>query len=273
MIGIPNEKSLICIIIPKDIGHIHGVQSTVFKTNELLLQQAAFSFSLLSDFYIKSTGRAWLGRSWEVFPCLELSSQMKIRVLSLSCLTDHYTELWEESFSPIFTKDIWLGDDPRLPHHHFKNLTPNWTRHVALRTDLSRRQALVELDVLAAQALNLTLDELLTIYRIQFPVLRQNEAETYYDQNGRIVFTVSKGLVGVGLPRKAIKKGKAIECLGWEDVCNMQNGTVTRKVMDDTLPNGPVERIIEYVAPWGKKNREEDYRVAWGRVDKKGVGR
>ena len=48
--------------------------------------------------------------------------------------------------------------------------------------------------------------ELKTIYRIQFPVLKQNENETYYDMNGRIIFTVSKGLAGAGLPRKANKK-------------------------------------------------------------------
>ena len=35
--------------------------------------------------------------------------------------------------------------------------------------------------------------------------MRQYEAETHYDTNGRIVFTPSNGLPGVGLPRKAIK--------------------------------------------------------------------
>lgn len=91
-----------------------------------------------------------------------------------------------------------------MPQTFFANLTPHWQRDCALRTDYSRRQALVEIDVLTAQALGLTLDELL-IYRVQFPVMRQYEADTWYDQVGRIVFTPSKGLVGVGLPRTARK--------------------------------------------------------------------
>ena len=137
----------------------------------------------------------------------------------------------------------------------------------------------MEIDVLVAQALGMTLDELLTIYRVQFPVMRQYEADTWYDQNGRIVFTPSKGLVGVGLPRTARKSDLADGtrysihtphrneqgiALGWEDIKHLTTGTVSKTFMDDTLPGGPKEKTIDYEAPFFKPDREEDYRVAWG---------
>ena len=64
--------------------------------------------------------------------------------------------------------------------------------------------------------------------------------------------------------------------LGWEDVQPTANldgtlgpripdGTrIRRPVQDDTLPDGPHQRVIEYVAPFATASREEDYSIARG---------
>ena len=162
--------------------------------------------------------------------------------------------------------------DPRLPDD-WPTLTPHWHRDHALRTDYARRQALVEIDVLAAKALGLTLAELQTIHRVQFPVMRQYEAETRYDAKGRIAFTPSKGLLGVGLPRKALKGDTSFtlitpegtkegRALGWEGVRDLREGTITRKITDDAHTGGSVERQVVYHAPWSPSDREQDYTTA-----------
>jgi hypothetical protein len=114
---------------------------------------------------------------------------------------------------------------------------------------------------------------LLLIYRVQFPVMRQYEKDTWYDINGRIVFTNSKGLSGVGSSRPQFEQ-KNITQLAAEEIVvetdqhftsvkEMTSGCVYRTIEDDTLPGGPHARTITYEAPFVLANREEDYRIAW----------
>ena len=293
MVGAQSERTLIAALIPKDVALIHTNVETAFRDTANCVDFVALSISVVLDFFIKSTGTGHVNASLlNRLPILtqdcpsSIRNALRARALCQSCLTIFYRELWEEiSQSPIpetpsrrhidvFNADAWTSANPRLAATFFTDLTPRWNRNVALRTDYVRRQALVEIDVLAAKALNLTLDELLTIYRVQFPVMRQYEADTWYDANGRIVFTPSKGLPGVGLPRKAIKGESAYTldtptghesniALGWEDVRKVETGTIRRRITDNTQPAGPIQRWIEYVAPFTRCDREQDYRVAW----------
>jgi len=290
MVGTSSERTLMTTIAPKGVGHIHTCLSTIYANDRDLLDLFSYTLSIPLDFRVKSTGVGHVNKS--LLNQLPLACDqhyrpaLHSRALVLVGLTNHYADLWQFNWQDNFRQQRWATREPiaALPQDFFARLTPEWQRNNALRTDYARRQALVEIDVLVAQALGLTLEELLTIYRVQFPVMRQYEAETFFDQTGRIVFTPSKGLVGVGLPRKAkpaeLKEGThyAIHspeqttqnvALGWEDIQHMTGGRVSKTYLDDTLPGGPVERTVEYHAPFFKPDREEDYRVAWEVFEKK----
>ena len=57
--------------------------------------------------------------------------------------------------------------------------------------------------------------------------------------------------------------------IGWEDIKDLKSGIVTKTYMDDTVPDGPIERTIEYHAPFDRCDREEDYRVVWAEFDRR----
>ncbi len=259
------ERTLISAISSPRPGHINNIVGLVFRTSAELSTFAGLVSSLPFDFFTKSTGvprggGAFLNR----LPLLvEDDSKRKYfdcRVLLLNCLTIHYSDLWGECWRGDFRSQRWAKSDPRLDNQRFSSLSPEWLWETPLRTDYERRQAVVEIDVLAARALRLTLDELCTIYRIQFPVLQQNERDTWYDQRGRIVFTSPKVLPGVGFSRPE-----------WEEIKNMTSGAKCRTITDDTLPGGPRKRVIEYVAPFDRCDREADYATAWKFFDEDGL--
>jgi hypothetical protein len=254
------ERTLISAVAPPRVAHINPVLSLTFQQQDDLINFSSMTASIVCDFFIKSTGRSDVYESTlKLMPIPDQDSLRDRRLLALVCVASHWRELWED----------WHARNAAAPE------CLSWTRDSVLRTPFARRQALLEIDVLVAQSLNLTLDELLLIYRVQFALMQENERDTWYDVNGRIIFTSSKTFAGVGMPRKAspkdpevnvtfpdgrVKKGR----LGWEDVRYVPNGTtVSVTVMDDTLPGGPHQRERRWIAPFATSDREDDYRKAW----------
>lgn len=258
MLPTANERTLTGAILPPKAAHVNGIISIVFRDSHLLLELSGLSSSVVYDFFIKTLGASNLTDSRLKGLPLGINDRYKVslfaRTLQLNCLNKYYQALWEENFLDEYRYEEWSIEDSRLKP--FKTLTPSWEWNTPLRNHFERRMALVEIDVISAMALGLTLNELILIYNIQFPVMQQYEDDTWYDTKGNIVFTASKGLVGVGLDRP-----------DWERIKDLP----ARQSYEHTISKSELyegEKII-YHAPFTKCDRVEDYKRAWAHFEER----
>lgn len=273
-IGADSERSLSGAIIPPNSAHIGGVVSVTFDNYDDLVEFSGCCSSTIWDFYVKilkiSDVRINRINSFPLGIADKYKPALFVRTLLLNCLTTAYADLWQEMWDAAYEQDTWSLDDNRLKP--FDQLHEDWAWDIPLRNYFERRQALVEIDVIAAMALGLTLEDLEMIYTVQFPVLQQNEADTWYDQKGNIVFTCSKGLTGVGLDRKRNTK---TGMQGWEDIRGEQidENTYAGTSPTHTHTIDPAKselyggQQVTYYAPYPKCNRIEDYRRAWAHFE------
>jgi len=96
--------------------------------------------------------------------------------------------------------------------------------------DLERRQALVEIDALVALVTGLSADELCTIYRSQFGVLRKFEWAMRHDANGR---------------------------------------EVPKEVLRDYESNGDGADLGRYELPFTRPDREAEMRAAYAEFERR----
>ncbi len=279
-LGPGSERTLIPALVPPGTGHIDSVGSVAMKNMKNLISMLFTVLSVVTDMAVKIGTKSDLHPIFFAgLPFSNASPAATARILGLSCLTTDYRTLWD-ACTPEMTQRRplpWSRQDPRLDAEWFGRLESPWSWHSPLRTDYARRQALIEIDTLHALELGLTLEELLTLYRIQFPILQSYENETYYDTRGRIVFSKKTGQSPIPRTKSGKKNSFGIHTptssvtgipLGWNDIKDMTEGIVTHTFMDDTLPGGPRERTIEFHAPFDKCDREEDYREAWAFFEK-----
>ncbi len=257
MIDPNGERTLIGAIIPPKQKHMDSLYSFVFKSNKILANQAACFCSLPIDFYVKISGKSNFRYDLaKTFPFIsdELDELRIHRILLLNSYSENYDNLWKETWINKLGKDSWSKSDSRLDNHLFDTDK----RHFAI-TDYERRQLLIEIDVLVAMSMGLSLQLLCTIYRMYFSVLRQVENETWYDKNGRITFSF-RSMGDLTYSRAEFENGIKDAAAGQ---------VFKRTITDDTQQGGPVERTIEYVAPFDKCDREKDYETAWAFFEKK----
>ncbi len=260
MLGQGGERTLVAAIAPPNTGHVHAVYEIGFKKYEDTVYLAGLMSSLPYDFYIKTTGKSSGGISLIgalPFPDTELRERIEYLTLRLNCVNDMYKKLWKHCWRDSFSMFTWMKKDLRLGND--AKLSSEWRKDSPLRTDYERRAALIEIDVMVAMALGMTLEQLISIYKVQFYIMKSYEEDTWYDANGRIVFS-SKNMGNLTYKRQE-----------WKDsIIHLKPGEIAQRIIeDDTLPGGPIERTIEYIAPFDRCDREKDYEEVWANFEKR----
>lgn len=264
-VDLTGERTFFSSLLPPGWSHIEGVSSVAHLDEYEVLTASARLASIIADFTARIAGQTTLrAASFRAIPPTPLDDTALSRVLRLNCLTNAFSGIWDRWFDRLKPLN-WSSYDPRLQLEGPVEGPATWDRAAGLRTEFARRMALIEIDVLVAQALSLTLDQLIEIYRTYFPVLQENEAGTWYDQNGRIVWTCSKGLPGVGwLDDRGKSPGRA----AWEKILAENPVELTCTAMDDTMPGGPRTITRNFVGPFTQCDRIEDYRRAWAHFER-----
>jgi len=214
------ERTLYIALIPPGVTHVNTVYSAGGGWDcQSLLSHLGFFSSIVIDYFIKVSGVSDIR-----FPQLTnlptfkrqspLATPMMKRAARLVALTSAYGAI---------VREAGLG---------------SWAFHFPERRAYYRRQLLVELDALAALELGLTIEELVTIYLTQFPVLQGFERLDLYDRNGRKLPNDMNKLY-----RKVGAEGMSLENRTW------------------VHPQSEVEYVFEF--PFTGVDRENDMRMAY----------
>jgi len=266
MMGTNDRRTLVCTILPPRLSHIHGCFSITSKNYHDIILLYWICSSLCVDFMIKATGKENFRKNIAENIPIPFDGPYKLeyipRVLRLTSLSTDFAALWSEvsacqsiEFAPVVL-------DARVPT--YKMSESQWTWDSAIRTDLARRNTLLELDVLAAIALGFSCEQLVGIYTAYFPVLQQHDNSALYDQTGRIVprkvqETAKKLGIDVSSPLDLTKYEGPVSAVGEVDTPGL--GVTGGIRWEDPKMEPRMERI--YPPPFTTCDREADMRQAY----------
>ena len=178
-------------LLPPGPTHVHGLHTLASKDDQGTVVAAGIASAIATDFLIKVMGVANVNRGpIGKIPYIRdhpLESQLVFRTLRLNCLVRPYSRLWQDLYCDPWQHDTWVpgAGVNYAGRAQIGAVEPNWEWATPLRRAADRRQALIEIDAIVAIMLGITADELLTIYRTQFPVLQKYERDALYDATGR----------------------------------------------------------------------------------------
>ncbi|GBO87325.1 N-6 DNA methylase [Marinobacter salsuginis] len=247
-----NERTLIPCVIPAGAWHVISTYSAAYEKDEDSLYLAGINSSIVVDFMAKLSGREdFFGDYVHQFPkpVNLVDDEIIARALRLNCVTKDYSELWKSSFKESFKKMFSCFEDKACfdLEASWYDLDDVWSRNSPYRSDLARRYAQIELDVLVSLGLGLTLEELCSIYISQFPVLFGYEIVDKYD------------LMGQKLPNTTRKEPGAKELFQL-----LSNSDDTSPVtVSWEIDNGNQTVTKTFYPPFSNVDRIEDYRTAY----------
>ncbi|MGQ0631961.1 MAG: DNA methyltransferase [Sporichthyaceae bacterium] len=180
-------------LIPPGPTHVEQMQSLHAADGLDMVVACGLWSSVPVDFWVKVAGIADIRRpAYSRFPHIRghvLEPRLTLRVMRLNCLVRPYAEFWADTHDSRWQADEWAPLD--APWHDRAPLgiySPAWTEQVPLRRAADRRQALVEIDAIAAVMLGLSADQLVGIYRAQFAAfIKEHESLALFDRFGRHV--------------------------------------------------------------------------------------
>lgn len=221
-----SERTLRASLIPPGAAHVHAVRAASFgepgRERRLMAALASLNF-LGSDLQIRSSvGSEISATAIEQIPLIPEDHLLHAPIVNMAarlvCLTESYADVWEE-----VTGEGW-----------------SWT--APARGALERRMLSIKCDAAMALVFGMSVDELCTVYRTQFPVLHGYERADLYDSNGR--------KVPGEIARLYRQRGENLS-------------TVERTW---THPQSQVEYVFEF--PFVSHDREEDMRKAYAHFEK-----
>jgi len=238
------ERTLISAVIPPGAAHIDGVFSVIPGTDDpaRLVDVSVQLTALTSDLVVRAAPKAniratTVERIPAIVPGHPLWPELRLRYLRLVCVSSVFSALWEAVYEETFARDAWTTTRDKVTVD-LGAVTKNWTSATPLRRAADRRQAALEIDALAAVALNVTDEELTTVYRTQFPVLAGYDKNVYvFDAQGRLV------------PNAVLSEWRQRDKLS----------------VDERTVRHPESRVeYEYQLPFAARDREADLRRAHG---------